>query len=86
MVGLVPAVRKFATRWVRRKKKRDSSPSSVRVQAGRWPGLAPRPATGDHAGPGGPASARMDPLGKGMGQMLLDLPIAVPKALARQLG
>lgn len=35
---------------------------------------------------GGPASARMDPLGKGMGQMLLDLPIAVPKTLARQLG
>jgi hypothetical protein len=34
---------------------------------------------------GGPASNRMDPLGKGMGQMLLDLPIAVPEALARRL-
>jgi len=34
---------------------------------------------------GGPASNRMDPLGKGMGQMLLDLPIAIPEALARQL-
>ncbi len=30
------------------------------------------------------ASTRMDPLGKGMGQMLLDLPVAVPKSLARQ--
>jgi len=28
---------------------------------------------------------RMDPLGKGMGQMLLDLPIAVPEKLARSL-
>lgn len=34
---------------------------------------------------GGPASSRMDPLGKGMGQMLLDLPVAIPAALARQL-
>jgi len=30
-------------------------------------------------------STRMDPLGKGMGQMLLDLPVAVPKSLAAQL-
>jgi len=35
---------------------------------------------------GGPASSRMDPLGKGMGQMLLDIPVAVPAALAHQLG
>ena len=35
---------------------------------------------------GGPASSRMDPLGKGMGQMLLDMPISVPEALARELG
>lgn len=34
---------------------------------------------------GGPASPRMDPLGKGMGQMLLDLPVSVPAALAREL-
>jgi len=34
---------------------------------------------------GGPASARFDPLGKGMGQMLLDLPVAVPQSLAAQL-
>lgn len=34
---------------------------------------------------GGPASSRMDPLGKGMAQMLLDMPIAIPAALARQL-
>ena len=34
---------------------------------------------------GGPASTRMDPLGKGMGQMLLDLPVAVPRSLAEQL-
>lgn len=34
---------------------------------------------------GGPASARMDPLGKGMGQMLLDLPVRVPKSLADSL-
>ena len=30
---------------------------------------------------GGPASMRMDPLGKGMGQMLLDIPIHVPRDL-----
>lgn len=34
---------------------------------------------------GGPASSRMDPLGKGMGQMLLDLPVAIPQSLASQL-
>lgn len=34
---------------------------------------------------GGTASMRMDPLGKGMGQMLLDIPIAVPPELARDL-
>lgn len=34
---------------------------------------------------GGPASSRMDPLGKGMAQMLLDMPIAVPAALAKKL-
>jgi hypothetical protein len=34
---------------------------------------------------GGPASTRMDPLGKGMAQMLLDLEIAVPQSLAASL-
>lgn len=34
---------------------------------------------------GGPASTRMDPLGKGMAQMLLDMPVAVPRSLALQL-
>jgi hypothetical protein len=34
---------------------------------------------------GGTASMRMDPLGKGMGQMLLDIPINVPEELARKL-
>jgi hypothetical protein len=34
---------------------------------------------------GGPASPRFDPLGKGMAQMLLDLPVAVPASLADQL-
>lgn len=34
---------------------------------------------------GGPASTRFDPLGKGMGQMLLDLPVKVPRSLAAQL-
>lgn len=34
---------------------------------------------------GGPASSRMDPLGKGIAQMLLDLPVAIPVALAQQL-
>ncbi len=29
---------------------------------------------------GGPASTRMDPLGKGMGQILLDMPVRVPAA------
>lgn len=35
---------------------------------------------------GGTVSMRMDPLGKGMGQMLLNMPIAVPESLARDLG
>jgi Acyclic terpene utilisation family protein AtuA len=34
---------------------------------------------------GGPASARFDPLGKGMAQMLLDMPVAVPASLATRL-
>lgn len=34
---------------------------------------------------GGTASMRMDPLGKGMGQMLLDMPIAVPASMANAL-
>lgn len=34
---------------------------------------------------GGPASTRIDPLGKGMGQMLLDLPVTVPRSVAAQL-
>ena len=34
---------------------------------------------------GGTASMRMDPLGKGMAQMLLDLPVLVPPALAARL-
>ena len=33
---------------------------------------------------GGPASNRVDPLGKGMGQMLLDLPVRVPQSIARE--
>jgi len=34
---------------------------------------------------GGPASPRFDPLGKGMAQMLLDLPVRVPASIAAQL-
>jgi hypothetical protein len=34
---------------------------------------------------GGPSSMRMDPLGKGMGQMLLDMRIRVPRSLAAGL-
>jgi hypothetical protein len=34
---------------------------------------------------GGPASTRMDPLGKGMGQMLLDLNVKVPQSVAATL-
>ena len=34
---------------------------------------------------GGPASMRMDPLGKGMAQMLLELPIRIPQSLAAGL-
>jgi hypothetical protein len=34
---------------------------------------------------GGPASTRIDPLGKGMAQMLLDLTIKVPKSIAAQI-
>ncbi|HWS75885.1 MAG TPA: hypothetical protein VN324_12155, partial [Quisquiliibacterium sp.] len=34
---------------------------------------------------GGTASMRLDPLGKGMGQILLDMPVDVPAALARGL-
>ena len=35
---------------------------------------------------GGPVSRRMDPLGKGMAQILLDMPVRVPQALAESLG
>jgi hypothetical protein len=35
---------------------------------------------------GGPGSARFDPLGKGMGQMLLDLPVRVPVSVAKAAG
>lgn len=31
---------------------------------------------------GGPVSTRMDPLGKGIGQMLLDIPVKVPQSIA----
>jgi len=34
---------------------------------------------------GGPSSMRMDPLGKGMAQMLLDMRIRVPRSLAAGL-
>ncbi|KQT13122.1 acyclic terpene utilization AtuA family protein [Ramlibacter sp. Leaf400] len=34
---------------------------------------------------GGPASPRFDPLGKGFAQMLLDLPVKVPRSLAQAL-
>jgi hypothetical protein len=33
---------------------------------------------------GGPASHRLDPLGKGMAQMLLEMPIEVPASIARE--
>jgi hypothetical protein len=33
---------------------------------------------------GGPSSMRMDPLGKGMGQMLLDMTVPVPRSVAAQ--
>ena len=35
---------------------------------------------------GGPASHRLDPLGKGMAQMLLEMPIEVPRSIARAAG
>jgi len=35
---------------------------------------------------GGPASHRLDPLGKGMAQMLLDMPIEVPASVGREAG
>jgi hypothetical protein len=34
---------------------------------------------------GGPASSRIDPLGKGMAQMLLDIELLVPASVAAQL-
>ena len=34
---------------------------------------------------GGPSSMRMDPLGKGMGQMLLDMTVSVPRSVAAEL-
>jgi len=34
---------------------------------------------------GGPSSMRMDPLGKGMGQMLLDMTVPVPQSVANEL-
>ncbi|HEX2543050.1 MAG TPA: acyclic terpene utilization AtuA family protein [Caldimonas sp.] len=33
---------------------------------------------------GGPASPRLDPLGKGMAQMLLSMPVSVPASIARE--
>jgi hypothetical protein len=33
---------------------------------------------------GGPGSSRIDPLGKGMAQMLLDIPLLVPESVAQQ--
>ena len=33
---------------------------------------------------GGPSSRRLDPLGKGMAQILLDMPIDVPRSVARE--
>ena len=36
-------------------------------------------------GGGGMASLRNDPLGKGMAQMLLDMPVEVPETLLREL-
>ena len=33
---------------------------------------------------GGPSSRRLDPLGKGMAQLLLDMPIEVPRSIARE--
>ena len=36
----------------------------------------------DALGGGGMASLRNDPLGKGMGQILLDMPIRTPRTLA----
>lgn len=33
-------------------------------------------------GGGGPSSTRNDPLGKGMGQILLDMPVRVPQSVA----
>ncbi len=35
---------------------------------------------------GGPLSLRIDPLGKGMAQMLLEMPIAVPPSVAAEIG
>ena len=35
---------------------------------------------------GGPASHRIDPLGKGMAQVLLDMPIDASAAIAREVG
>ena len=34
---------------------------------------------------GGPSSRRLDPLGKGMAQLLLDMPIEVPRSVARDV-
>jgi hypothetical protein len=34
-------------------------------------------------GGGGPRSPRLDPLGKGMAQQLLDMPLDVPRSIAR---
>jgi hypothetical protein len=35
---------------------------------------------------GSTASHRLDPLGKGMAQLLLDMPIEVPRSVARKAG
>lgn len=57
------------------------------VRRHHLPGLQAMNLTLDQAlDGGGPVSSRMDPLGKGMAQMLLDMPVAVPLELARERG
>ena len=57
------------------------------VQRFHLPGIAGMNLLMQHAlAGGGPRSPRLDPLGKGMAQLLLEMPLQVPAAWATHIG
>jgi hypothetical protein len=63
-----------------------SDPEGARIDRFHLPGISAMNLVlhGALAG-GGPSSARFDPLGKGFAQILLDMPVPVPRSVADQL-